>query len=176
MRRLRPATISDLPAIYQLQNTPYRQEMLDTDLLPFEPFLQEKTVKMNTGEELYYILEEDGVSRATIWFSPSADFCHTIIWGPWLKTLIYCSGKAAFDHLKVPRLVFGVRQSNRRMVRACELFTFRIVGETKVTVTLEEPPYLGTALINFYDITMAEFREREALMRSQSLPLEFIFP
>jgi len=93
-------------------------------------------------------------------------------WGRWLKTLIYCVGLAAFDYLKVPRLVWNIRESNKRWIKVYEKYPFQFLGENSVFVTLNKPPYIGVTKILYYGIEAETFYQNRELFIKYSLPLE----
>ena len=68
--------------------------------------------------------------------------------------------------------MWNVRQSNVRMVKICEKYPFRLLGENNVFVLLDQAPYVGVAKVNYYDITAETFHETEDFFRRNSLPLE----
>ena len=173
MWSLRTASTSDLSIVYDLQNLPYRQQVLDSELPPREQFLLEHVNSMEQGEEHCFLLEEHGDGRGIVTISKTGDFWHATLWGRWLRTLVYAGQVAAFDHLQIQRLVFSVRESNQRMLRICDQYSFKFAGEKSVFVTLPNPPYLGTAKLRYYSVTPEEFHAKAEQMKANSLPLEF---
>jgi hypothetical protein len=173
MWSIRTAGVSDLPAIYDLQNTVFRSEVMDSELPARDEFLRQKENLLALGEEKLFLLERAGKPEGFLAFSMESGFWHVNVWGAWLKTLVYAAGVAAFDHLQFPRLVFCVREVNRRMVTLCERYEFRLIGRNSVFVTLQEPPYISIARVCYYDITMEEFRLRSEKMRKASLTLQW---
>jgi hypothetical protein len=173
MWTLRTADPSDLSTIYNLQNTKYRQEVFDSALPPLDQFMEEKRAAISSGLEKFFILRQQNAPQGFLKFVKEHDFWQVTIWGAWLKTLVYAGSATAFDYLSSPRLVFGVRETNRRMNKLCNEYAFRLIGRNSFFVTLTEPPYVSVARVLLYDITMDEYRQQEKKMRERSFPLEF---
>jgi hypothetical protein len=174
-RIVRPACAADLLSIYSLQNVPFRDQVFDTPLPSYEEFQKEVGERLAEGEgEQYWVFEEDGRTTGFLWFQMNDGFWFVTIWGRWLKTLTNAAGVVAFDRLFAPRLVFLVRQSNRRMIRVCEDFQFRKVGETEAIYVSGRGFSIGKA--NYYDITAEEFEGKRVYMASQSLKLKIEVP
>jgi hypothetical protein len=170
---LHPATASDLPLIYDLQNVPFRQQVLDSDLPPREQFIQERSAAMAEGTDKYFVLQQDQIPRGIVHLSKTSEFWQALIWGRWLHTLSYAAFVVAFEHLMLRRVVFFVRENNHRMLNICDQYQFRKIGENSVFVTLPDPPFLGTVKIQYYDLTAEEFQAKAEMMRANSMPLEF---
>lgn len=170
-RIYRHAEKSDLQAIYDIQNVPYRTEVFDSLLPTFEEFSSRYSMATEVGEEHYYLLEEQGKVMGFTYFSRSPDFWFASIWGKWLKTLTYASCIAAFDYLHFDRCLLGVRQSNRRMIRVLDEFGFRLIGETGVLHEAVEAPFLRKAMVNYYDIKPDEFWSHREDWRNKSLEI-----
>jgi hypothetical protein len=170
---VRSASMDDLSTIYSLQNSSHREEALDSELPSFDQFFEERRQEMMSGQEKYFLLENAGVPAGFVALSLASDFWNARIWGRWLRTLVYAGSSIAFDHLQLPRLVFGVRETNRRMNKVCKDYDFRTVGENSVIVTFQDPPYVGVARILYYDLTAEEFHARSQLIRQHSFPLQF---
>jgi hypothetical protein len=172
MWSLCPATVSELEIIYNLQNIPFRFEALGAELPAYPQFLAEQTKGMDAGIEKYFLLNENEKPAGFVHLTLVSEFWHATLWGPWLKTLVYCAGLSAFVFLKVPRLVWNVRQNNKRMVKVCEKYPFRFLGENNVFVLLNEAPYVGIDKVNYYEITSERFFETEDFFRKNSFPLD----
>lgn len=171
-RIVRPAAPSDLRAIYDLQNGPFRENVFTSPLPDFEEFRELAGRQIAEGRQAYCVLVENDQVTGFIWYEKDDAFSHVTIWGRWLKTLTYAAFLVAFELLGIPRLVFVVRESNRRMVRVCEAFAFRLAGQD-TCIYLSAGGGIVVGRVNIYEITAAEFTGKKAAMASQALPLEF---
>jgi len=172
MWTLRHAGPDDFRKIYDLQNVPMRIEVLGDELPPFEQFLSQRMHGWGSGNEKYFLLEKEGTQEGFLGFTLVSEFWHVTLWGRWLKTLIHCCGLSAFDHEKWPRLVWSIHQNNLRWIKVCEKYPFRFLGETSVMVTLKDPPYIGVAKVNYYDIAAETFFEQRDYFEKNSHPVQ----
>ena len=175
MFTFRPAAPSDLTAIHSMQNVPFREQVFARPFPHLDRYLQETANQIASGKEYYFILEETGSLRGFVWFQQVEGDWYATIWGRFLKTLVYAGTTVAFDKLRLPKLLWCVRQTNQRMIQICDLFRFRSLGETPVLWTREQHPYVVQVTLNYYEITAEEFQEKASLLRQQSLPLLFQF-
>ena len=173
MWSVRPADVSDLPVIYELQNSTFRSQVFDSELPSQEQFIEEKQAALAAGDEKLYVLQKDWNTVGFISFGKESNFWNVTIWGTWLKTLVYAAGMCVFRHLNSPRLIFCIRDTNKRMIKLCNEYEFRLIGHDSRFVTFPDPPYVGIAQFSYFDITAEEFDQRVQKMRERSLPLQF---
>jgi len=172
MYRIRPATITDLQLVYDMQNVEFREMVFIEPLAPRETFLPQTEKNIGDGKEFYYIFEENGRPDGFIQY----DICQTTsIWGKWLNTLIFCCAKLAFDDLKFNKLTWYSRASNKRMIRACDKFHFRRIGERSVCNITEGFGFVAVGKIYYYELTSQEFHDNESWMSKLGHPVEIEF-
>lgn len=175
-RLVRKARQADFQAIYDLQNDPFRNQVFDSPPEPFEQFLPRVLERVESGREHYFVIEEDGIVTSFVWFQHADDgMWFTLLWGKWLRSLVYAAGVTGFHWLDFPAQYFWIRQQNRRMIRAAEDpgYGFRRLGEGSGLVVRDEYPHLIVAYSNCYEILSGIYREKEDYYRKQSLDLSF---
>jgi RimJ/RimL family protein N-acetyltransferase len=173
MYLVRPASLSDLPVIHQLQNIPHRENVFVEALAPLETFLQLSEVGMNTGEEYFYLFEQDSVPLGFIKYQSKDE--STTIWGKWLSTLVYVCGVLAFDDLKFSKLIWYTRANNKPMIRTCEKMKFRRTGEKNICNITEGFAFIAVGKLIFFEITSREFNAQRHWMKELSLPVVLRF-
>jgi len=172
MWKLREAKISDLQTIYKFENVPLREDVLNSEALPWDEYFAERTKGMEAENEKYFLLENAETPEGFLKLSYESDFWYVITWGRWMKTLIYCTGLAAFDYLKLPRVVWTVREDNKRWLKAYEIYSFEYIGENYFFITRKEPPYLSTIKMFYYTAKAEIFQQNRDLFKKYSLPVE----
>jgi hypothetical protein len=172
MHTLREAKISDLQIIYNFENVPLREDILNSEALPWDEFFAERSRGMDAGNEKYFLLENSGTPEGFLKLSFESDFWYVVTWGRWMKTLIYCTGLAAFDHLKLPRVVWTIREDNTRWLNVYRIYSFEYVGENSIFVTRKEPPYLTTIKMLYFTAKAETFLQNRQLFEKYSLPVE----
>jgi hypothetical protein len=173
MYTIRAASVSDLPAIYRLQNTPYREKILTSPLNPYNQFFSDTSKKLEEKEKHLFLLEADGAMEGFIDFEKSNESWHPTFWSRWLNTLVYGCCEAAFRFLGFPKINWYVRQNNQRMHRICERYHFRKTGEESFCNITEGFDFVALGRLTFFELTSAEYLEREDSIRQQSLPVTF---
>ena len=120
-------------------------------------------------------MEEAGSITHFIWFQHSEDLWFTLLWGKWLRTLVYAAGVTGFRSLHFARQHFWIRQKNRRMIKIAEDpgYGFEKVGEDGGFAVRDEYPHLVVVRSNCYEIRSDVYYEREEYYRSHSLELSF---
>jgi hypothetical protein len=173
MKTFRAALLGDLPAIYNLQNVPFRQ-IAYAGLLPnYETFIESNSEKIRNHVKYFYLLEDDNVPTGFTEYSKEKDGWDLIIWGRSLYTLAYASGKVAFDELGFSKLIGIVRQENVRMLRIYERLQIRMVR--KEFTLYYRPGFFSVAstYLHFYEILPDEFREKAEFMKQHASPVLF---
>ena len=56
-RIVRKAVSADYPEIYKLQNSPNRDQAFDTPLAPYDSYVKTLNQKIESGAEIYYVME-----------------------------------------------------------------------------------------------------------------------
>lgn len=172
----RPAKIEDLPSIYQLQNIPFREMAYANTIAKLEDFIEHESEAMKTRSEIYYIFEVQGKPAGFIQYIKNENDWATIIWGKWLNTLIYLAFKIAYDDLGCPKLTFAIKETNKRIRKACEKFSLRRTGAELTFFRGGGKGYITSANLIYYELTREEFDERRELLRSQSLDVTIMPP
>jgi len=167
MYRLRKAEPSDLPLMYKMQNVPTREKLLTSPLPPVDIYIARATIEMNAGNEHFYLLETDSTAIGLIWISTAEETCE--IWGKHIHSLFYACARIAFEDLKMQRLVWWVRQSNRRMLKVCERFRIRRTGSENICTIGEKLEFLAIGEIHYFEFRVSEYPERIPLMQKYSL-------
>jgi hypothetical protein len=172
MNVIRKADRSDLFAIHRMQDTPFRDRVFIDPLLPRKEFVERAESRIQKGLEHYFVQDSQGTIVGFIRFVMKSNW-HAFTWGKWLNTLVYASNVVAFNRLELPRLIFPVREDNKRLIHLYEKFEFRKVWQEFIFYrqTLLAP--LRTTNVTYYDITHEEFAVRADEMLKHSLPLTF---
>ena len=168
----RSAKMTDLRAIYDIQNVPFRTEVFDTSLPSFEKYSAEREYAIKSGTEHYLLLEKDRILQGFTRFIYSNEVWLTTIWGKWLKTLCYASCISGFDLLKFERSVFAVRESNKRMVRVCVEFGFHLAEQAPIVLFFDGPPHIQQVMMNYYLITPQEWNDKREEWSKKVLSLK----
>ena len=167
MYRLRCASERDLPAIYGLQNIPERDLILTSHLLPFSDFLTHAQSEMNANREFYCLLEISDQPAGFLWISKPDETCE--IWGRHLHTLFYACAWFAFERLRMKRLNWNVRASNRRMILVCDRFQIRKTGEDFIFTSGKTFGEMIAGAVHYYQFDAEEYYERVPLMEKYSI-------
>lgn len=173
MNVLRPATLADLPALYRLQDTPYREKVFTEPLPPLERFIQETEERMHAGREYYFVFEQDSAPVGFIEYRSPEET--TSIWGKWLSTLCYACAVIAFEDLKFSKLVWYTRATNKPMLRTCDKMRFRRTGERTVCYIADLFAFIAIGKIILFELTSEEYNINREWMRSLALPLDIRF-
>lgn len=170
---LRPASVSELCVIYHLQNIPYREKVFIEPLPSLEAFVRASEVKMNAGEQFFYMFEQDSAPLGFIEYQKSHQT--TSIWGRWLNTLAYGCAVLAFEDLKLTRLNWYTRAINKAMIRTCEKMKFRRTGEKDICNITQGFSFIAIGKLFFYELTAEEFNAHCAWMKELALPVDIRF-
>lgn len=172
---VRKARESDFQVIYDLQSSPFRGEVFDSPPVKFEEFSTGVLQGIRDGSEHYFVMEEAGAVTHFIWFQHSQDLWFTLLWGKWLRSLVYAAGVTGFRLLHFPRQHFWIRQKNRRMIKIAEDpgYGFVKMGEDAGYALRDEYPPLVIVHSNCYEIRSDVYYEREEYYRSHSLEISF---
>ena len=173
MYTFRAASVSDLPAIYRLQNTPYREKVLTSPLTPYDEFLSVTSKKLERKEQHVFLLEMDGSLEGFVDFEKSNENWHPTFWSRWLNTLVYGCCEGAFRFLGFSKINWYVRKNNQRMHRICERYNFRKTGEGSFCNITEGFDFIALGRLTFFELTAAEYLERADTIRQHSLPVIF---
>ena len=158
-----------MPGIYKLLATPQRELLLAEPLPSRAVFLRRTANDIRAAVERYYCLERTGNLEGIIRILPLEESCE--IWGAALRTLFYHCGRIAFEELRLPRLWWCVRANNRRMIRTCELFRIRRIGESSFYHVGHRLDFLAAGILVYYEFTPEEFYQRVPLMQRCAMSL-----
>jgi len=172
MRTLREGGVSDLRFVYDFENVPIREEIMDSEMLPWDQFFASEKNAMDSGTQKYFLLENSDIPEGYVRFTYKSELWYASAWGRWIKTLIHCGMLAAFDYLKIPFIVWNIREANKRWLKVCEKYPFQLVGENSLFVTLSKPPYLAVAKFFHYTIQAETFFEKREVFEKYSLPVQ----
>ena len=167
MYQIRDASPADLSLIHKMQNLPVREKIMNRPLPPLEDFVTNTAQKMRDGCEKYYLLEQHGEAEGFIWISLAAETCE--IWGKQLHSLFYACARIAFENLSLNRLVWSVRQNNRRMLKICERFGIRSIGSDQICVIENKFEFIAIGKIHYFEFKAEEYPERISVMRKFSV-------
>jgi hypothetical protein len=173
----RPATLDEIRAIYDMQNVPFRDEVFANWLPEFEVYEAITRREIQEGIQKLYIMERDNIMTGYAQFGLSRkDDCDIIVWGRWLKTLMYASLKVAFDSLGVHAIHSAVRKDNKRVVSTYEYFSGRVISRELHQFRKREGIFRRIMMVGLliYELTLEEFREKEEMFRSQAMPVEIL--
>jgi hypothetical protein len=171
----RRAQLDDLRSIYDMQNIPFRDEVFANHLPSFEIFEASTRREMEEKKLNFFIMERDQVMAGYAQYGMREDVCDIIVWGRWLKTLMYASLKVAFDTFGVRAIYSAVRADNKRVINAYEYFSGRVV--TREMHAFQQKGLFGRITmigLLIYELTLEEFREKEEMFRQQAMPVEII--
>ena len=167
MYRIRRASPADLPLIHCMQNLPVREKIMNRPLPPLNEFVTKSMQHIQDGSEKYYLLEQNDDAKGFIWISLPAETCE--IWGTQLHSLFYACARIAFEDLCMSRLVWSVRQNNRRMIKVCERFGIRVIGSDQICVIENKFEFIAIGKIHYFEFKADEYPERISLMRKFSV-------
>jgi hypothetical protein len=170
-RIVRKAVPADYPEIYRLQNSPNRDQAFDTPLAPYDSYVKTMNQKIESGAEIYYVMEADSKVVAFLWFNVIEGRLWGNFWGRWIKTLFLAAGKIAFEILKYPRIYFLVRRDNERVINYYEERGVRKIGETQGIYVREND--MIVAVSNAYEVTLDEYNQMVPPATEQSLDMIF---
>lgn len=173
MMIFRPARHSDLSAVYNLQNVPFRQQVFVQPLPAYETFIEGIKERLKNHESYLYILENDSLPIGFTEFLKLQENWDFIFWGRWLKTLAYASGKVGFHDLGFAKLTGVVREENVQMIRMYKHLGIRLVRRDHILYYRPGLFSIASTYLNFYEISAEEFRDKSALLKRNSLPLIF---
>jgi hypothetical protein len=172
----RPARLDEIRAVYNMQNIPFREEVFANHLPEFEVYEAITRRELQEGKQKLYIMERDNIMTGYAQFGLlTVDRCDIIVWGRWLKTLMYASLKVAFDTLGVQAIHSAVRKDNKRVVSTYEYFSGRVIS--KELHPLQKRDFFRRITmvgLLIYELTLEEFREKEEMFRNQAMPVEII--
>ncbi len=174
--KFRRATLDDFRVIYDMQNVPYR-DMVFANELPktFEEFEKVVFTAISQDKQRFFIMERDGSVAGFSQFFMAEHGCEIIVWGRWLKTLMFASLKVAFDVFGVEGIQAGVRTENKRVNSAYAYFSGREV-KRDLTAVRESGMWGRIKMVGYitYQLTREEFREKEEMFRQQSMDIEIV--
>jgi hypothetical protein len=174
MYRIREAIERDLSLIHQMQNIPLREKLLTSPLPAVETFVAHRAEQLRTGMERYYLLQgEEHMPVGFVWICVAQETCE--IWGRYLHSLFYACARIAFEVLGMNRLVWNVRQNNRRMLTVCERFKIRMIGSDNICMIEEKFEFVAIGKINYFEFKSEEYPERIPLMRKMCIQKGNIF-
>jgi len=173
MNIIRRAEKADLNRIYDLQNVPFRDRVFIEPLWAKEKFIQDTAERMEKGSEYYYLQESDGFVAGFIRLLEKNNW-EALTWGKWLNTLLYACGIVSFEKLQLPKVIFAVRDDNKRVLHLYKKHSFRFVGKEFVCFRSGILAPIQATNLTHYEITPEEFWQRAEEMRKNSLPLTFI--
>lgn len=170
----RKAFVSDLPHIYRMQDIPHREKVLIRPLPPYEQFVSEAAQRMESGEGHYFVLETELKPEGFVEFQNTEQGWTPIAWGKWIKTLYYACAVVAFEKLGFSKLCWYVKHSNKRVLRMCECYGYKKMGEKSVCNIAGGMQFIAVGRLSFYELTAEEFQKKSSFMQRQSLPLAFV--
>lgn len=173
---LRPATEADMPAIYKLQDIPFRDSVYANSLPKYEYFEESALQSIKAGYECYFMFELNGVADGFAQYVREGPVAWDIIvWGKWINTLIYASLKTGFDYLGIELVRSAVRVDNKRVIKAYEKFGIRKTGREMLMYRQGGlKGYLVTANMDYFEMTPEEFHAMEEHLRTQSFEVIFV--
>jgi hypothetical protein len=167
MFRILEATDMDLPLIHSMQNIPVRERYLNRPLPALNDFLNAASQQLWNGSEKYFLLQQNDRMEGFIWISPEAETCE--IWGKHLHSLFYGCARIAFENLSMRKLVWSVREKNRRMMKVCERFRIRKTGSEEICVIEPKFEFIAIGTIHYFEFKAEEYPERIPLMHQFSV-------
>jgi hypothetical protein len=174
----RPAKLDELRVVYDMQNIPFRSEVFANHLPDFDVFERNTKAAIEEGREKLYIMERDNIMAGYGHFYMGAENdCDIIVWGRWLKTLMFAALKVAFDTLGVRAIHSAVRHDNKRVNSAYKHFEGRVIR--REFMPFQKTGFLGPiSMVGLlvYELTSEEFRAKEEQFRQQSMPVEILNP
>jgi hypothetical protein len=174
--KFRRATPDDFRVIYDMQNVPYRDQVISKELpKTFEEFEQIVASAISNDTQRFFVLERDGVITGFSQFFMSEHGCEILVWGRWLKTLMFASLKVAFDVFGVLGIQACVRTENKRVNSTYAYFSGREV-KRELTAVWEPGMFGRIKMVGhiIYHLSLEEFREKEEMFRQQSMDIEIV--
>lgn len=174
--KFRRATHDDFRVIYDMQNVPYRDQIFANELpKTFEEFERITASVISEDKQRFFILERDGAIAGFSQFFMGERGCEIIVWGRWLKTLMFASLRVAFDVFGVEGIQACVRTENKRVNNAYAYFSGREV-KRELTAVRQGGMWGRIKMVGHitYQLTKEEFREKEEMFRQQSMEIEII--
>jgi len=173
MNIIRKAEVGDMPQIHKLQDVPFRDQVFLEPLWPIEKFTQDTMARYENGTEHYYVHESEGSITGFIRLLHRTHW-EALTWGKWLNTLLYACGIVSFEKLNLPKVIFAVRDDNRRVFHLYKKHDFRRVGKEFVCYRKNILAPVQTVNLTHYEITAEEFWEKSEAMRKNSLAVTFL--
>jgi RimJ/RimL family protein N-acetyltransferase len=174
--KFRRATHDDFRVIYDMQNVPYRDQVFANELpKTFEEFEEVVSTVISQDKQRFFILERDGSVAGFSQFFMAERGCEIIVWGRWLKTLMFASLKVAFDVFGVEGIQACVRTENKRVNNAYAYFSGREV-KRELTAIRQSGMWGKIKMVGHitYHLTREEFREKEEMFRQQAMEIEIV--
>jgi hypothetical protein len=172
---IRRAATTDYPAIYQLQQSTFRDNVFAYPQDSVEKFVERTTKAVEEGKEHYFVLAEQAEIDGFVWHQKDDDgHWFTAIWGKWLKTLTYGVAYTCFENLNFPRILFFIREQNSRMLKVARDYRWRMIGETSSMVLREQEPCLVMARIQCFEVKSDEYFADRDFYIKQSMPVQFV--
>ena len=161
-----------------MQNIPFRSLVFANYLPDYDVFEKQALQAIQEGKEKLYILERDASMAGYGHFYMRDDICDIVVWGRWLKTLMFASLKVAFDILHVPAINSAVRHDNKRVINAYKHFDGRVIKRELAPFQQGEGIWKRITMVglHIYELTSEEFRAKEEKFRAQSMPVQIINP
>jgi hypothetical protein len=170
-RIVRKAVPADFPEIYKLQDSPRRDLAFDTPLPSYEHYEKSLIQKIESGNEIYYVMEADSKVIAFLWFQVIDGRLWGNFWGRWIKTLFLAGSKIGFEILNYHRILFIVRQDNKRVVDYFEDIGVRKIGETEGIYIREKDMIVAVNYV--YELKHEEYTRMIPFATEQSLDVTF---
>jgi hypothetical protein len=174
--KFRRATPEDFRVIYDMQNVPYRDQIFANELpKTFEEFEQTVSTVISEDKQRFFIMERDGVVVGFSQFFMVDRGCEIIVWGRWLKTLMFASLKVAFDVFGLDGIQACVRTENKRVNSTYAYFSGREVKRELFAIR-QSGMWGRIKMVGHitYHLSRDEFREKEEMFRQQSMEIEII--
>lgn len=168
-RIIRRAVPADFPEIYKLQDSPRRDLAFDTPLPSYDLYEQSLMQKIESGNEIYYVMEAESKVIAFLWFQVIDGRLWGNFWGRWIKTLFLAGSKIGFEILNYHRIFFIVRKDNKRVVDYFEDIGVRKIGETEGIYIREKDMIVAVNYV--YELKHEEYRRMIPFATEQSLDM-----
>lgn len=172
----RPARLDELRAVYDMQNIPFRSLVFANYLPEFDVFEKLTIDALREGKEKLYIMERDNSMAGYGHYYMHDDICDIVVWGRWLKTLMFASLKVAFDTLGVRAINSAVRHDNKRVINAYKHFDGRVIKRELLPFQQGQGIWSRITMVGLliYELTNEEFRAKEEMFRKQSMPVQIM--
>jgi hypothetical protein len=172
----RRATPQDYRVIYDMQNVPYRDQVIAKELpKTFEEFEEILTSVVSEDTQRFFIMERDGSVVGFSQFFMADRGCEILVWGRWLKTLMFASLKVAFDIFNVEGIQACVRTENKRVNNTYAYFSGREV-KRELTAVWQPGLFGRIKMVGHitYHLSREEYREKEEMFRQQSMEIDIV--